>query len=59
MNRIVKQSDWAPETLIEAPYWKDGMTPEEYEREREYFNTNFQAYLKGEYIPLWKQEMKQ
>ena len=44
---------------MEAPYWKNGMTPEEYEREREYFNTNFQAYLKGEYVPLWKQEMKQ
>lgn len=56
MNKMVKQSDWATETLMEAPYWRNGMSPEEYEQEREYFNKNFNNYLQGKYIPLWKQE---
>ena len=52
---MVKQSDWATETLMEAPYWRNGMTPEEYDEEREYFAKNFNLVIIGEYIPLWKQ----
>lgn len=52
---MVKQSDWATETLMEAPYWRNGMSPEEYDEEREYFSKNFEKYVSGEYIPLWKQ----
>ena len=52
---MVKKSDWATETLMEAPYWRNGMSPEEYDEEREYFAKNFEKYVSGEYIPLWKQ----
>lgn len=33
LSKTVRQSDWATETLMEAPFWRNGMTPEEYEME--------------------------
>lgn len=50
-------NDWATETLKEAPYWRNGMSPEEYEIERDYFNLHIEDWLKGEYEPLWKQNL--
>lgn len=47
--------DWATATLKEVPYWRDGMTPEEYEKERNYFNENIKLWTQGKYTPLWKQ----
>ena len=55
---MVKHSDWATETLMEAPYWRNGMTPEEYDEEREYLGKNFTLLKEGKYIPLWKQREK-
>lgn len=52
---MVKRSDWATETLMEAPFWRNGMTPEEYDEEREYLGKHYDLYLRCEYIPLWKQ----
>jgi len=52
-----KINDWASPTLREVPFWRDGMTPEEYEIEREYFYKNLDSLVKeGKYIPLWKQK---
>lgn len=48
-------NEWASPTLKEAPYWRDGMTVEEYETEREYFNKHIDEWQNGEYLPLWKQ----
>jgi len=48
--------DWAPGQLKEAPFWRKGMTPEEYEKEREYFLDNLDKYPLGGYEPLWKQK---
>ena len=48
-------SNWATGTLKEAPYWRDGMSPEEYEVERVYFYQNWDQYVNGAYVPLWKQ----
>lgn len=50
-----QSNDWATETLKEAPYWRDGMTPEEYEIEREYLGKNYHLLKEGKYAPLWKQ----
>lgn len=47
--------DWAAPTLKEAPYWRNGMTVDEYEKERAYFNEHLDEWQKGKYVPLWKQ----
>ena len=52
-------NEWATLTIKEVPFWRDGMTPEEYDKERTYFYENFDSYKKGSYIPLWKQKNKQ
>ena len=50
------ESGWATPTLKEAPYWRDGMTPEEYDGERDYFYKHWDDYIHGKYVPLWKQK---
>ena len=55
MSTMVKNDEWASETLKEAPYWRDGMTPEEYDEERVYFGENYELFRQGKYLPLWKQ----
>jgi hypothetical protein len=53
------ENDWTKGTeLKSAPFWRDGMSPEEYEEEREYWKKNIAQWKKGEYIPLWKQKEK-
>ncbi|MGN0501124.1 MAG: hypothetical protein ACI4HK_08300 [Ruminococcus sp.] len=52
-------NEWATLTIKEVPFWRDGMTPEEYDEERIYFYKNFDSYKKGTYIPLWKQKKQQ
>ena len=47
--------DWATATVKEVQFWRDGMTPEEYEIERRYYYKNFALVRKREYKPLWKQ----
>lgn len=47
--------NWATETLKEAPYWREGMSVEEYEKERNYFHQHIAEWTNGKYIPLWKQ----
>jgi len=48
--------DWASYTLKEVPFWRDDMTPEEYDTEREYYAKNFHLVREGKYVPLWKQK---
>ena len=43
-----KKSDWARGTIKEVPFWREDMSIEEYEEERNYMNNR--------YIPLWKQK---
>ena len=56
MSRMEENNDWATETLKEAPFWRDGMTPEEYDEEKEYLGKNYILLQKGTYVPLWKQK---
>lgn len=56
MSRMEENNDWATETLKEAPFWRDGMTPEEYDEEREYLGKNYILLQKGTYVPFWKQK---
>ena len=56
---MTNEKDWATPTLKEAPFWRDGMTPEEYEVERKYYYEHFYCLVKkGIYTPLWKQGIK-
>lgn len=36
----MEDKDWETPTLKEAPFWREGMTPEEYDEEREYFDVH-------------------
>lgn len=48
---------WATPTMIHNPWWRQGMTPEEYDKEREYYFSNFDTLVvNGKYVPLWKQK---
>lgn len=53
-----KVREWTPPCAFEAPYWRDGMTPEEYDLE--YIYHGFFVYEHPdrlrEYSPLWKQK---
>ena len=46
--------NWATPTLKEVPFWRDDMSPEEYDKEREYYAKNFHLVREGLYVPLWK-----
>ena len=48
--------NWATPTVKEVPFWRNGMTPEEYDIEREYYYRNIDQVRKGVYVPLWKQK---
>lgn len=51
--------NWSTPELRKYPWWYDGITPEEYDREREYYYQNFDKLVKiGLYKPLWKQNEK-
>lgn len=56
LSKTVRQSDWATETLMEAPFWRNGMAPEEYEMENRYLSKNFYKQKDGNYMLLWMQE---
>lgn len=51
-----KKSDWATGTLKEVPFWREDMSVEEYEEERNYLNQHWTDYMNNRYIPLWKQK---
>lgn len=52
---MAEKSNWVTFSMMEVPFWRDGMQPEEYEKEREYYYRNFDKVKSGEYVPLWKQ----
>jgi hypothetical protein len=47
--------NWASGTLKEVPFWREDMSPEEYDIEREYLAKHWNDYQIGKYVPLWKQ----
>ena len=38
------------------PFWREGMTAEEFDREREYYGMHLEDVSSGKYKPLWKQK---
>lgn len=55
MKLTEEDKEWATETLKETPYWRDGMTVDEYEVERKYLYEDFGRIREGTYKPLWVQ----
>ncbi len=57
MNRASEES-WKHPCAFEIPYWRDGMTPEEYDLEYVYhgFFSHEHPERLREYKPLWKQK---
>ena len=53
-----ENKQWATFPIRETLFWRDGMTPEEYEKEREYYYKNMESVKNGTYKPLWKQKVK-
>lgn len=53
---VEENIDWASYTLKEEPFWRDGMSVEEFETERNYYLTNWDKWKTTKYIPLWKQK---
>lgn len=47
-----------PFVYNQKPFVHDGMTLKEYFIELEYFGQHHKEFLKGTYVPLWKQEEK-
>lgn len=50
-----EKNDWATPGMKEFVFWKDGMTPEEFEAERKHYYEMMSRGKRGEYTPLWKQ----
>ena len=60
MYMMKKQSDWASYGMMEEPFWRNDMTPEEFELERAYLVNIYSRGIKAEinYKPLWYQGKK-
>lgn len=41
--------------LLEYPFVYEGMTVEEYHKEKEYWGSHLKEARDGTYLPLWKQ----
>ena len=53
-----RTNNWATPSMREYAFWRDGMQPEEFEKEYDYYH---QCLYEGKmigYIPLWKQNKK-
>lgn len=56
MNLTPEQrSNYFTAGMKEWVFYREGMTPEEYEAENEYLMHHFEEYLNGTYLPMWKQ----
>lgn len=47
---------WPPFLKNGYPFIREGMTPDEYMKEKDYFFSHYDDYENGTYVPLWKQE---
>ena len=50
-----EKNDWATPSMKEYVFWREGMTPEEFEKEREYYIRHLKEVKEGKYKPLWQQ----
>ena len=46
---------WCSAGMKEAPFYYPGITLEEYEKERTYFQKHIEEWQSGTYEPLWQQ----
>ena len=51
-----RTGDWASPVLKNAPFWREGMTQEEFDIEGAYYVESLLLVETGKYKPLWKQK---
>ncbi|MGN0436214.1 MAG: hypothetical protein ACI4D8_06285 [Wujia sp.] len=51
------QSYYEHVLVKDQPFYRQGMTIQEANREQEYLNANLDLFFRGEYTPLWKQNL--
>lgn len=42
----------------DAPFYRTGMSADEYMREKIYLNENVDIFIDGTYVPLWRQRQR-
>ena len=52
-NSQFYETSWAMPTLREVPFWRDDLTPVQYEIERDYMCEKYDLVLNNRYKPLW------
>lgn len=52
---MAESDDWASDFVKEVPFWRNGMSFEEYEKEHDYWWQHIKEWAEGAYEPLWKQ----
>ena len=56
---IHSDDDWCTPGMREAPFYFEGISYEQYEKERTYLAEHFTDLQKGVYVPLYKQNKDQ
>lgn len=55
MKLTGEDNSWATPGMREAPFWREGMTIDEYFEENDYLYMNFEKLQHGEYKTLYEQ----
>lgn len=53
-----KENIYEDPFYYDAPFYREGMSVEDYRRERIYLNENVDIFIDGTYVPLWKQKLR-
>ena len=57
-NKIVRYETYYNRVLVkEQPFYYQGMTEAQADKELKYLNDNLKAFYEGDYVPLWRQNL--
>lgn len=56
---MMDEKKWPTAGTKEWIFWRDGMTPEEFDTEYQYLAEHYSELQAGTYVPLWKQRKGQ
>lgn len=52
-----KENIYEDPFYYDAPFYRAGMSVNEYRQEQLYLNENVDIFIDGTYVPLWKQKL--